>query len=161
MKKWVASGLLLTACVLVFGGGQMRSLIVGEARSLFGTAQDRTTAGTDDDHNGIRDDVDAFIAREYRKSPKQIVYAQRLARVLQTESITRSSSRDQAVKIIEEENLALACLRYSTTQESRSAIAPKFSSITFNTLERRRNNGTTWAVFGPGEIKGVKEGDCK
>ncbi len=92
MKKWlIALGIIFFVGALVYGDG-MLPLITGTALSLLGTAQDRTAAGTDADHNGIRDDVDALIAREYQASRTQSRYAQMLAKTIQlaaTSSITQ------------------------------------------------------------------------
>ena len=146
--------LLISALGVAFVAAQV-------VRGLGGTAQDRTAAGTDADKNGIRDDIDALIAREFQASPAQTIYAQRLARVLQIQAKTKNLTREEARKSIASEILNITCLRQNTFYELRSKVTSRLASATFNSLERMVNGENFGYTAGADSYVSPKDDECK
>ena len=61
-----------------------------------GTANDSTIAGIDSDNNGIRDDIDIFIATKYGTNPTAYAGAKRATKALQKILTTNPLQADQA-----------------------------------------------------------------
>ncbi|WP_293911317.1 hypothetical protein [Deinococcus sp.] len=171
--KYVAAALalLLVAFVgLLSSSFRGRALIVGTMRNTFGTPQDKTLAGADADRNGIRDDVDELIAREYHAWPIQKTYAERLAKIYQIEATTKRLTRQRAISLIKTEVFNLICFsdshelnRFGSSNEKLtwSVFSKQLANLTFNTLERRRNKGMIGPTAGPSEYVLPKDKECK
>jgi hypothetical protein len=123
--------------------------------------QAATAAGIDADKNGIRDDVDALIAKEFQESPAQTIYAQRLARSMQMDASTANPTHKQGVKSMKEGLLAMSCLSFNTSDQYQSSSRRKLIEATFNTSERRRNERAMGYATGPGSFELPKETECK
>ncbi|WP_424950430.1 hypothetical protein [Deinococcus sp.] len=120
-----------------------------------------TAAGIDNNHNGIRDEVDALISREYQESVAQTKYAQQLARAMQVSATIVKPSRDQATSILKTNMLGVACLRYNTSTDKGDADVSKLTAATFNTTGRRKNNEEVGLIAGIISISVPRSDACK
>jgi len=97
--------------------------------------------GIDADHNGIRDDVDAWIESQRSFTPKQKIAVQNYARALQSAMVTQYKDREDARKNTTERNKLSDCMDdlfyYSNKDPSDGyLIIKKVMRITENTRAR-------------------------
>ncbi len=74
-----------------------------------GAAGIATVAGIDTDANGIRDDIDRFIATKYGANAVSVKAARTSARALQRLSVTDPSSKSAAVVVLQDNGDAGVC----------------------------------------------------
>ena len=113
--------------------------------------------GPDQDNNGIRDDVDAYIAQHYPE-PAQRKAAEQFARAMQLAVTGGSASVDAARSIRRQSSEAISCLydRFDGTNGSKypAAVGKELTRITTNTKPRLKAylaynktlSGTSWAT---------------
>ena len=113
--------------------------------------------GPDQDNNGIRDDVDAYIAQHYPE-PTQRKAAEQFARAMQLAVTGGSASVDAARSIRRQSSEAISCLydRFDGTNGSKypAAVGKELTRITTNTKPRLKAylaynktlSGTSWAT---------------
>ena len=75
-----------------------------------GTEADKTVAGIDANNNGIRDDVELAVFKEYPNSAKTRAVLLQYALLLQTEAIQPIINKDTATAISEDESRAYNCI---------------------------------------------------
>lgn len=112
--------------------------------------------GPDQDNNGIRDDIDAYIAQHYPE-PAQRKAAEQFARAMQLAVTGGSASVDAARSIRRQSSEAISCLydRFDGTNGSKypAAVGKELTRITTNTKQRlkaylaynKNLDGTSWA----------------
>ena len=116
----------------------------------------KSLEGDDEDNNGIRDDVDAYIAQHYPE-PAQRKAAEQFARAMQLAVTKGTISRDAARLVGRKSSDAISCLYEQFAGEGGSkypaAVGTKLEKITVNTIERwkaylaynKNLDGTSWA----------------
>jgi Dockerin type I domain len=148
------------ASIAVEGGIQKRTVALQAVRTIEDSTQDTTTAGIDADKNGIRDEIDALIAKEYQESPAQTLAAQKFAQLLQLTATKVYTDQAQVLKVTTDQGTALACLRYKTSEDLRERAVKRLMSATYNSLERIRNNEKNENFSGSETIRATKESEC-
>ncbi|HIF9187351.1 hypothetical protein [Photobacterium damselae] len=113
--------------------------------------------GVDDDNNGIRDDIDAFIEFHY-KDEKQKKAVKQLAGSLQKTLVADTSDIINVKKLNRDNTRAINCIfsRFSdvTIDKSPEQVTQEIESITSNTKARliaylafnSALDGTSWAI---------------
>lgn len=113
--------------------------------------------GPDQDNNGIRDDIDAYIAKHY-PAPPQRKAAEQFARAMQEAVTTGSTSVDTAKAVVRRSSAAISCLfdRFNSANGDKdpTAVGEELISITTNTKKRLKAylaysetlNGSSWAT---------------
>lgn len=98
--------------------------------------------GSDQDNNGIRDDVDAYIAQHY-PAPPQRKAAEQFARAMQEAVTTGSTSVDTARAIDRRSSAAISCIFDRFDGENGSAypaaVVEKLEGVTANTKKRLKS----------------------
>ena len=98
--------------------------------------------GPDQDNNGIRDDVDAYIAQHYPE-PAQRKAAEQFARAMQEAVTTGSTSVDTARAIDRRSSAAISCIFDRFDGENGSAypaaVVEKLEGVTANTKKRLKS----------------------
>jgi hypothetical protein len=87
-----------------------------------GEAGKLTLEGIDSDKNGIRDDVQIYIAENYGYSEKAVAALQQLAMTAQ-QQIVAVKSREAAKSVGEQLSKAVTCYQRTVDQETRDADA--------------------------------------
>lgn len=128
------------------------------ARALAESPENKTTAGVDKDQNGIRDEVDALIAKEYQATPAQTKAAQNLARILQITAQSGEMTRPEALVLANKASDAIGCFMSATSEEKMSSQTMKLIDFTFNTAERQKND-RRYSTLLSGQAFTIK--DCK
>jgi len=108
-----------------------------------GPAGERTLQGIDSDNDGVRDDVQRFIALNYGHSERAVVALREIAKGAQQQILIGDSiSGDEAKKIGNESMKRVACFARSVDQEMvfSGAIEKLVTEIT-NTPERFKQKG--------------------
>lgn len=98
------------------------------------SVQDTTINGQDNNRNGVRDDIDDIITKEYTGDGLQkaaMVYAQQL----QTNIMSTNFTSDQAADMMSLQLKAATCLRFAADPSNINAIERLFAS-TVNTKAR-------------------------
>ena len=115
----------------------------------------KSLVGDDVNNNGIRDDVDAYIAQHYPE-PAQRKAAEQFARAMQLAITKGAISRDAARLVGRKSSEAISCLfeRFDSKKgdPDPTAVGTKLIDITVNTRERRKAyraysknlDGTSW-----------------
>ncbi len=113
-------------------------------------------AGPDDDRNGVRDDIDAYIARSYA-DPGQRAAALQLARALQAAVVLNSPEKEPNRLVGQQMSRATYCtgLRFSASGTPNfHTVGRELEAITANTKARLKAylqhnkalDGTAWAL---------------
>ena len=117
----------------------------------------KSLVGDDVNNNGIRDDVDAYIAQHYPE-PAQRKAAEQFARAMQLAITKGTISRDAARLVRRKSSEAISCLydRFDGTNGSKypAAVGKELTRITTNTKPRLKAylaynktlSGTSWAT---------------
>ncbi|TJZ65219.1 carbohydrate-binding protein [Chitiniphilus eburneus] len=107
-----------------------------------GSAGRKTLAGIDADQDGVRDDVQRFLAQEVGKHPARFKYAMEMARITQQKVLTANGNdRDLAKSLATQWGMALDCF-YGTYKDStedyewRLQFSKKSTALNYNTPER-------------------------
>ncbi|GLS05186.1 hypothetical protein GCM10007860_23360 [Chitiniphilus shinanonensis] len=107
-----------------------------------GAAGRKTLAGIDADHDGVRDDVQRFLAQEVGKHPARFKYAMEMARITQQEILTASGNdREKARALFNQGTLPSKCFSetFSSSIEDyewRLKYWKKLDALHSNTPER-------------------------
>ncbi|TJZ66378.1 carbohydrate-binding protein [Chitiniphilus eburneus] len=106
-----------------------------------GAAGRKTLAGIDADQDGVRDDVQRFLAQEVGKHPARFKYAMEMARISQQEVLAANGNdREKARTFSNQWGMASDCFdeTYEPTQdyEWRLTFFKKQNSLQYNTPER-------------------------
>ena len=116
----------------------------------------KSLEGDDEDNNGIRDDVDAYIAQHYPE-PAQRKAAEQFARAMQLAITKGTISRDAARLVRRKSSDAISCIFDRFDGENGSAypaaVVEKLEGVTANTKQRlkaylaynKNLDGTSWA----------------
>ena len=116
----------------------------------------KSLEGSDQDNNGIRDDVDAYIAQHYPE-PAQRKAAEQFARAMQLAITKGTISRDAARLVRRKSSEAISCLyeQFDSNKGDKqpAAVGTELRKITVNTRERREAyrtfsknlDGTSWS----------------
>ncbi|TJZ70052.1 carbohydrate-binding protein [Chitiniphilus eburneus] len=107
-----------------------------------GAAGRKTLAGIDADQDGVRDDVQRFLAQEVGQHPARFKYAMEMARITQLEILSASGNDREKVRALTNQwSLALDCF-YETYKDStedydwRLNFSKKVSALHANTPDR-------------------------
>lgn len=115
----------------------------------------KSLEGDDVNNNGIRDDVDAYIAQHYPE-PAQRKAAEQFARAMQLAITKGTISRDAARLVGRKSSEAISCLfeRFAGEGGDKDplVVGTKLEDLTVNTRERRKAyraysknlDGTSW-----------------
>ncbi|GLS05633.1 hypothetical protein GCM10007860_27900 [Chitiniphilus shinanonensis] len=107
-----------------------------------GAAGRKTLAGIDADHDGVRDDVQRFLAQEVGKHPARFKYAMEMARITQQEILTAGGNdREEARRLANQGDLPLSCFHdtFNSSVEDyewRLKYSKKLAALHANTPER-------------------------
>ena len=116
----------------------------------------KSLVGDDVNNNGIRDDVDAYIAQHYPE-PAQRKAAEQFARAMQLAITKGPISRDAARLVVRKSSEAISCLFEQFAGEGGDkdplVVGTKLEDLTINTRERRKAyrvysknlDGTSWS----------------
>lgn len=149
-KSLVALGLaaLLSAC----GGGSTGSterttapLPINTFNGILvppdpGAAANATVAGVDTDHNGIRDEIDRYIAQKYGADLTKFAAAQALAKVQQLLLITPATDVNAATAALYADTDARFCAvrKFPNDQNAVVRLIDDIVAQTFNTKNRQK-----------------------
>ncbi len=115
-------------------------------------------AGTDADHNGIRDDIDAYIAKQdytesQRKAVEQLARGFQEAVTLDFQSLDKLAFKNAAWRIGQKNSNAINCIfdKFKDTQTANT-VSGNYEKITANTKIRtysyiHYNNALSGSVF--------------
>lgn len=109
---------------------------------VLGIVEDKSAglAGIDLDGNGIRDDVDVLIARDYSRDPQVTSASRQLARAIQ--GLLIAQTEEQARQAKSTLHRSMRCIWRERSQaigaEERRELAIKIEALTVNTKERLR-----------------------
>ncbi len=105
-----------------------------------GAAADATVAGVDTDQNGIRDEVDRYIAQTYGADTTKFVAAQALAKANQLLLITPTTDVNAATAVVYANADAGVCLVRKFQNDQVAAIRMNNDMVlqTFNTRDRQK-----------------------
>jgi len=123
-----------------------------------GDAKDATLAGVDTDHNGIRDEIDRWIATQYGNKPGALEAIRWSARVSQKLMLSNPSTKAQALAAIYESMDVGKCTgtKLSTEGVSWSQYFNEKMIRTYNTRERIDARKRIFALAGM-IVRNVKE----
>jgi hypothetical protein len=146
-------GCVLTAALLAFSFTSFHR--------VKDSTQDTTTAGVDGDKNGIRDEIDALIAKEYQESPAQTLAAQNLARIFQLEAQMGNPTKEEAVKLSHAESDLIGCLMGNSTVGKAASGASRLVAATFNNFNRIKNQEKLSMLVSGEEFTAKGKKGCK
>ena len=103
-----------------------------------GEAGKATLAGIDSDHDGVRDDVQRYIATTYPNSAKTRAALTQIAKVMQA-ALLDATDKEKSILHAEESDRSITCLVYvagsvSTERQLRLALMP----VALNTDARNK-----------------------
>lgn len=103
--------------------------------ACLSSTQATTAAGTDANHNGIRDEVEALIKNDpdFQQSPRQTAYAMKLAGLMQFEIEQINLTKPKALAKAQETTYIMGCFMDASTPEVAVTTVPKLIAATFNT----------------------------
>ncbi|TJZ70050.1 carbohydrate-binding protein [Chitiniphilus eburneus] len=107
-----------------------------------GAAGRKTLAGIDADQDGVRDDVQRFLAQEVGQHPARFKYAMEMARLAQQQILTvNGNDREHARALLNEWGIASDCFErsYKDSTEDydwRLMFFKKQNSLQYNTADR-------------------------
>lgn len=109
------------------------------AASSQGQVQAVELLGEDADGNGIRDDVDAFIAQRYAKAPELRAAAEQIARSIQPALAVDLSKVDSTAALAEHEVEVMTCVLQSIGPARRAEVEDminRVSDLTYDNSAR-------------------------
>lgn len=103
-----------------------------------GAAKDATVAGVDTDHNGIRDEIDRWIAKKYGDKPRALDAIRMVARSSQTTLMSIPSNQQEARALVYADFDVGGCTYKKLDSEGvdSSAIFNESMLRTYNTKAR-------------------------
>lgn len=133
----------------------------GELPPNPGEAGRRTLAGIDSDHDGVRDDVQRWIALTFPHSEKlraALIQQAKLSQLYILNASNPDTSRLTARKILS----SIDCLSY-VSPDAYSNIAEEFDAVFFNTYDRSKaliqaDHHSSGTVFGSSSYEDRKWG---
>ncbi|WP_047552624.1 hypothetical protein [Methylotenera sp. G11] len=106
------------------------------------SSEQNAIRGADLNNNGIRDDIDAYIAKQ-SYSTAQLAAVTRHARWIQSAVIFTPGSREDARIIALEDGKAIDCIyekfQSPDSPDNAAAVAIKIESLTVNTPARKKS----------------------
>lgn len=102
-----------------------------------GEAGKQTLAGIDSDHDGVRDDVQRYIALTYPDSAKTRAALTQDAKVVQSELLD-ANSKQLSMQHSDEDDKASACLNYLVGLDNSITMQKNLESVILNTDDRSR-----------------------
>ncbi len=102
-----------------------------------GEAGKQTLAGIDSDHDGVRDDVQRYIAQTYPNSAKTRAALTQDAKVVQSELLD-ANSKQLSMQHSDEEDKAASCLNSLAGLDNSINMQKKLEAVILNTDDRNR-----------------------
>ncbi len=102
-----------------------------------GEAGKQTLAGVDSDHDGVRDDVQRYIAQTYSNSEKTRAALTQDAKVVQSELLD-ANSKQLSMQHSDEEDKAASCLNSLVGLDNSIEMQKKLEVTILNTDDRTR-----------------------
>ena len=123
-----------------------------------GVATNATVAGVDTDKNGIRDEIDRYIAQKYGAEKNKFVVAQALAKANQLLLITPTTDINAATAAVYANADAGVCLadKFENDRVAGSKLNNDMVRQTFNTRDRKKQVQSI--VFKVGQFTRSTEG---
>ncbi len=104
-----------------------------------GAEADKTVQGIDANTNGIRDDVELAIFKEYPNSAKTRMPLLQYALALQMQTTQPIVNKDTVTEVVMEQSRAHACIGYSVTEKDLKKAYAEMDSITEYVKTRQIN----------------------
>jgi len=118
---------------------------------------DKTVAGADVNNNGLRDDIEIWIARKYPNSAKARAAAAQLALVLQKKVASKNLTKESAYEIGKEVATAIQCFRNAITDHP---ALKDLMAVQYNTRARVNAYGDFHSVMGGRAFRMPKGDTC-
>lgn len=152
---------LLSACLLVACGGSSATpqavaaspvaVVVGMINGIVvppdpGASRDATLAGVDTDGNGIRDEIDRWIASQYADKPGALEAIRMVAKIGQKLMLSNPVNQSDALAIVYESMDVGGCVGGKLRQEGIVA-GHFFNELMFRTYDTRERIDARKKVF--------------
>ncbi|MEK7624662.1 MAG: hypothetical protein AAB404_03030 [Patescibacteria group bacterium] len=104
-----------------------------------GADADKTVQGIDVNQNGIRDDVELAIFREYPDSAKTRAVLLQYALALQMEATQKIVNKETVTEVVREQSRAYSCVGEIFSREDMNKYIEESDKLNFFVSERQRN----------------------